>query len=243
MSSGRGRSPCDTGPRKLQLDGSAPGMEAAARDGTTVLARARTTTRRRADVIIHLVAGDPESTAAAQRTVTSGPGDRCQQSGAIAPGTPGCRRSARPRAPRLDVRELRRGTAREPERATAAGAVAIRRRGGRSRSCPPTRPSGAERRPQRAAPAACRLAPSVATIRWEATAAASLAPSDGSALVPARSSHSPARLESRQRPSRRARGTCWQAVLEHPMCGNPASSGSGNHSVCQVPEHELGGSR
>ena len=32
-------------------------------------------------------------------------------------------------------------------------------------------------------------------------------------------------------------------VLEHPMCGNPAGSGSGNHSVCQVPEHELGGSR
>jgi hypothetical protein len=37
--------------------------------------------------------------------------------------------------------------------------------------------------------------------------------------------------------------TTYVAVLEHPMCGNPACSGSGNHVVCEVPEHELGGSR
>ena len=101
MSSGRGRSPCDTGPRKLQLDVICPRMVVAARDGTTVLTRAPTTTRRRATShppCRRRSGGDR----GAQRTVTSGPGDRCQQSGATAPGTPGCRRSARPRAPRLE---------------------------------------------------------------------------------------------------------------------------------------------
>jgi hypothetical protein len=37
--------------------------------------------------------------------------------------------------------------------------------------------------------------------------------------------------------------TISQRIRKHPMCGNPAGSGSGNHSVRQVLEHELGGSR
>jgi transposase len=44
------------------------------------------------------------------------------------------------------------------------------------------------------------------------------------------------------RTTRHAGHAVSMRIRKHPMCGNPAGSGSGNHSVRQVLKHELGGS-